>query len=151
MNAALHFCDLSEIDYARVDDGYLVCNVCHRQWTLKIWNDRGYWNAYPPMQPMPPRNLWPMDSPEVIEARRVEIANTRQARLTMLDRLERNRAEALSESLGAANRFSSMIGKKPKVESEPVTDFSVHVFTKTSIFNSMVARAKRVAYDQRTR
>jgi len=47
-----HRCAVGDLDYGRVDEGVINCNVCDRSWTLRYWVDKqgrksASWTAHP--------------------------------------------------------------------------------------------------------
>lgn len=61
-----HRCDERTIDYTRVEQGYLVCEICGREWTLTA---KGW--IMSPREPAPPRN-------EAVNAAHVKTSRRRQ-------------------------------------------------------------------------
>lgn len=82
-----HPCDLSELDYSRVEDGLIICTTCSRQWRLRSIDHGAVWDNSAPTR-MPGGHgphFWTSDLKPYPKPTAEEILANRQARLDMLD------------------------------------------------------------------
>lgn len=125
INPATHICELEDLDYSRINEGFIVCQECGRTGTLRTYPDyknggtKSYWFFDPPKRYFMPgfhgKDYWPVPDEETKARYRreyEEAVSERQLRLDELDKIERERQFNADDAHGGWLRLQSETGGK---------------------------------------
>jgi hypothetical protein len=122
-----HACDVDDLDYSKVADGFIRCTVCPRSWKLIVsFNGFTKWiNSCEVRMPVDHVDWLAGMTPYPAPSEEEVLAN-RKARLEMLDQKEHERIMQFQDGRGALDWLKRERGAGGKVDAEWVLErFSV--------------------------
>lgn len=117
-----HACDLSDLDYSRVEDGLITCTTCPRRFVLvpswqpgvQVWKN----SCECRMPQAHGRDYWTKDLKPYPKPTAEEIIANRQARLEMLDQKAAEQRRLFQDSIAGLDWLKKERGAGGKVDSE---------------------------------
>lgn len=116
-----HDCQLEELDYSAVAEGFIRCTVCPRQWNLHHFADGGtcWINSCPVRMPNEHGpHFWTSDLKPYPPPTTEEIIANRALRQEMIDKKEKERIESIKAEQAGLTWLQSQRGGEAKVGGE---------------------------------